>query len=94
MNDENLLHIGDFFTEINDDYLVPLPDEIISKLNLLNVHNLNVKVYIDSSKLKDETVSKMKIFDKIKIIQSLPDEIVKRFINSKGKFSIDEFAEN
>ncbi len=84
MNDDNYSEILSFKSKIYETGEIEIPREKL--LSVLQKGYKEIRVYIlgDSKKTAIELGYDVKVFDRIKEVQSIPDSVVLGFLKAKG----------
>jgi len=74
----------EFESEINQDGQINLPSDKFEQLSKIGINKVLIKV-IQVSQEDIKSKIKSDLFEKIKIMQALPDEVIQNFLDAKGK---------
>ncbi|MEJ5352171.1 MAG: hypothetical protein WHS65_11345 [Melioribacteraceae bacterium] len=84
MNEENLSKLLSFETKIKSDGSLDLPFEELKNLFNNGFHEVKIDIYGETIKAVENSGLDINLFNQIKFIQKLPDNVVLNFLKSKG----------
>jgi len=84
MYEENLSKLLSFETKIKSDGSVDLPAEKLKKLFDNGYCEIKIDIYGETIKAVENSGLDINLFNQIKFIQKLPDNVVLNFMKSKG----------
>jgi len=90
MNDDSLSKIFSFETTINENGDINIPFNNLKNLFQNGYRNVTVEIYGDSQRAIEISENDISVFNKIISIQSLPQNDVLGFLNSKGSLNEDD----
>lgn len=91
MNDQGFFKIYSFNSKINQEGDIEFPIEELKLLAKKGFKEIKVCIYSNSAEVPDDFRFDEIHFEKIRITQSLPDNIVKGFLLSKGTMTEGDF---